>query len=112
MTCARTSTARTTAARERTVWFSLDDGDHWHSLKLNLPATSVRDIIVKDNDLAIGTHGRGFWILDDISALRQWNAKAAADPATLFKPAAATRVRYSMYTDTPVPPDESLAENP
>jgi photosystem II stability/assembly factor-like uncharacterized protein len=100
------------AGSERTVWYSLDDGDHWHSLRLNLPATSVRDLIIKDNDVAVGTHGRGFWILDDISALRQWTARAVTDSVTLFKPATGTRVRYSMYTDTPVPPDEPLAENP
>jgi hypothetical protein len=100
------------AGSERTVWFSLDDGDHWRSLRLNLPATSIRDLIIKDNDLVVGTHGRGIWILDDFSAIRQWTPKAAADPATLFKPATATRVRFSMYTDTPVPPDEPMAENP
>ncbi len=100
------------AGSERTVWFSLDDGDHWRPLTLNLPATSVRDLIIKDNDVAVATHGRGFWILDDISALRQWTATTASTPVTLFKPATATRVRYSMYTDTPVPPDEPLAENP
>ena len=100
------------AGSERTVWFSLDDGDHWHPLRLNLPATSVRDLIVKDADVAVATHGRGFWILDDISSLRQWSAAAATAPVTLFKPAMATRVRYSMYTDTPVPPDEPMAENP
>jgi photosystem II stability/assembly factor-like uncharacterized protein len=100
------------AGSERTVWFSLDDGDHWHMLKLNLPPTSIRDLIIKDDDIAVATHGRGFWILDDISALRQWSDKAAHDTATLFKPATATRVRYSMYTDTPVPPDEPMAENP
>ena len=97
---------------ETQVWFSLDEGDHWHALRLNMPATSIRDLIIKDNDLAVGTHGRGFWILDDISALRQWSDKAATDEVTLFKPALATRVRYSMYTDTPVPPDEPWAENP
>jgi photosystem II stability/assembly factor-like uncharacterized protein len=100
------------AGSETQVWFSLDDGEHWHSLRLNMPATSVRDLIVKDDDIAVGTHGRGFWILDDITALRQWNEKAANDAATLFKPQTATRVRYSMYTDTPVPPDEPYAENP
>jgi hypothetical protein len=62
--------------------------------------------------VAVGTHGRGFWILDDISALRQWSEAAAGSDVTLFKPATATRVRYSMYTDTPVPPDEPYAENP
>ena len=100
------------AGSETQVWFSLNDGDNWHSLRVNMPATSVRDVIIKDDDLAIGTHGRGFWILDDITALRQWNEKSASDAVTLFKPAMATRVRYSMYTDTPVPPDEPYAENP
>jgi photosystem II stability/assembly factor-like uncharacterized protein len=100
------------AGSETQVWFSLDDGDHWHSLRLNMPATSIRDLIIKDNDVAVGTHGRGFWILDDISALRQWSEAGAANDVTLFKPATATRVRYSMYSDTPVPPDEPYAENP
>ena len=100
------------AGSETQVWFSLDDGDHWHDLRLNMPATSIRDLVVKDNDLAIGTHGRGFWILDDISPLRQWSEKTANDAATLFAPATAIRVRYSMYPDTPVPPDEPYAENP
>jgi len=100
------------AGSETQVWFSLDDGDHWHSLRLNMPATSIRDLIIKDEDVAVGTHGRGFWILDDISALRQWSEAAAGSDVTLFKPATATRVRYSMYTDTPVPPDEPYAENP
>jgi photosystem II stability/assembly factor-like uncharacterized protein len=100
------------AGTENLTWFSLDDGDHWHALRLNMPAISIRDLIVKDDDLVVGTHGRGFWILDDISALRQWSAEAATAAATLFKPATATRVRYSMYTDTPIPPDEPRAENP
>ena len=100
------------AGSETQVWFSLDDGDHWHSLRGNMPAISIRDLIIKDDDIAVGTHGRGFWILDNTTALRQWNATTANAPATLFKPAVATRVRYSMYTDTPVPPDEPRAENP
>ena len=100
------------AGSETQVWFSLDDGDHWHALRLNMPATSIRDLVIKDNDLAVATHGRGFWILDDISALRQWGSIASTDAITLFKPGLATRVRYSMYTDTPVPPDEPYAENP
>ena len=100
------------AGSEHQVWFSLDDGDHWHSLRGDMPAISIRDLIIKDDDIAVGTHGRGFWILDNITALRQWSAAAASAPSTLFKPATATRVRYSMYTDTPVPPDEPRAENP
>jgi photosystem II stability/assembly factor-like uncharacterized protein len=100
------------AGTETQVWYSLDDGDHWNLLRLNMPAQSIRDLIIKDDDVALATHGRGFWILDDISPLRQWTDKTAAEPAVLFKPQPATRVRYSMYTDTPVPPDESMAENP
>ena len=100
------------AGTETQVWFSVDDGENWESLRLNMPAQSIRDLIVKDDDIAVGTHGRGFWILDDITALRQWSEKAATDAATLFKPQVATRVRYSMYSDTPVPPDEPMAENP
>jgi hypothetical protein len=100
------------AGSETQVWFSLDDGDHWHSLRGNMPAISIRDLVIKDDDIAVGTHGRGFWILDNATALRQWNENSATAAATLFKPAVATRVRYSMYTDTPVPPDEPRAENP
>ena len=100
------------AGSETQVWFSLDDGDHWHSLRANMPAISIRDLIVKDDDIAVGTHGRGFWILDGVSSLRQWTAATATTAVTLFKPAVATRVTYSMYTDTPVPPDEPRAENP
>ena len=100
------------ASTERGVWISFDDGDHWQSLRNNLPATSVRDIIVKDDDLAIGTHGRGFWVLDDITALRQLTPSTLADPAFLFKPQTARRVRWSMNSDTPLPPDTPAAENP
>lgn len=100
------------AGSENHVWYSLDDGDHWHPLRLNMPAISIRDLIVKDDDIGVGTHGRGMWILDDISVLRQWSAEAARAPVTLFRPTTATRVRYSMYTDTPVPPDEPRSENP
>src|SRR5439155_359614 len=60
------------AGTERTVYVSFDDGDHWQTLRLNLPATSVRDVIIKGDDLCIGTHGRGFWILDNITPLRQF----------------------------------------
>ena len=100
------------AGSETQVWVSFDDGDHWSSLRLNMPATSIRDLIVKDDDIAIGTHGRSFWILDDIAALRQMTAATATAPATLFKPAMAYRFRWSKYTDTPIPPDEPWAENP
>jgi len=79
--------------RKRAVYVSFDDGDHWQSLRLNMPASSIRDLIVKDDDLAVATHGRGFWILDDITPLRQLDAKVAAADAFLFKPETAIRVR-------------------
>jgi photosystem II stability/assembly factor-like uncharacterized protein len=100
------------AATERTVYVSFDDGDHWQSLRLNLPATSVRDVIVKDDDLAIGTHGRGFWILDDITPLRQLDDKVVASNAHLFEPETAYRVRWNVNFDTPLPPDEPSGQNP
>ncbi|MEO8440235.1 MAG: glycoside hydrolase [Spartobacteria bacterium] len=98
------------AGTERGVYFSLDDGANWQSLRLNLPATSVRDLIVKDDDLAIGTHGRGFWILDNITALRQLQPNEKA--TLLFQPQTALRVRWNSNTDTPLPPDEPVGENP
>ncbi|HEY3934580.1 MAG TPA: glycosyl hydrolase [Gemmatimonadales bacterium] len=100
------------AGTERTVYMSLDDGEHWESLRLNLPVTSIRDLIIKDNDLAIGTHGRGFWILDDITPLRQWSGSTLRVNAVLFKPEAAWRLRWDLNTDTPLPPDDPAGENP
>ncbi len=100
------------AGTETAVWVSFDDGDHWQSLEFNLPHTSMRDLLINDNDLIVATHGRSFWILDDISPLRQMAQMKAAAGAYLFKPGAAFRVRRSTYTDTPVPPDEPMGENP
>ena len=100
------------AGTEREVYVSFDDGDHWQSLRLNMPATSIRDLIIKDDDLVVGTHGRGFWILDDITPLRQVNNDVAQSNAYLFKPETAIRVRWDMNTDTPLPPDEPAGQNP
>ena len=99
------------AGSENAVYVSFDAGEHWQSLQLNMPSTSIRDLVVKDDDLVIGTHGRSFWILDNISSLRQVNA-ATKNQVTLFKPAVATRVRWNMNTDTPLPPEEPAGENP
>jgi len=99
------------AGTERGVYVSFDDGDHWQSLQMNLPVTSVRDIDVHDNDVVIGTHGRAFWILDDVTPLRQMDARPAAG-AHLFAPAAAVRVRPAGFTGTPLPKDEPMAPNP
>jgi photosystem II stability/assembly factor-like uncharacterized protein len=100
------------AGTEKAVWVSFDDGDHWQPLQLNLPRTSMRDLWIHDDDLIVATHGRGFWILDDITPLRQAGAQVSAADSYLFQPAVAYRVRRSTYTDTPVPPDEPLAQNP
>jgi photosystem II stability/assembly factor-like uncharacterized protein len=99
------------AGTERGVWVSFDDGARWSSLRLNLPATSVRDLVVHGDDLVIGTHGRGFFILDDIAPLRQIGSLTAARPA-LLEPALAWRVPRDTWTDTPLPPDEPFAANP
>ncbi len=100
------------AGTERQVYVSFDDGDNWQSLRLNMPATSIRDLIVKDDDLAVGTHSRGFWILDDNTPLRQLTAGTTGSPAILFRPQTAMRVRWDMNTDTPLPPDEPTGQNP
>ncbi|PYJ42023.1 MAG: glycoside hydrolase [Verrucomicrobia bacterium] len=116
---------------EKGIYVSFDDGGNWESLRLNLPATSVRDLIIKGDDLVAATHGRGFWILDNVTPLRQFNAVAGVAgpdaPATsstaavsargyranlLFKPQTALRVRANLNTDTPLPPDEPAGENP
>jgi photosystem II stability/assembly factor-like uncharacterized protein len=100
------------AGTERAVYFSLDDGDHWQSLRLNMPASSVRDVTIKDADLIAATHGRGFWVLDDITPLRQIQPQVMAADAFLFKPETALRVRWNMNTDTPFPPDVPAGKNP
>jgi hypothetical protein len=94
------------------MYVSFDDGDHWQSLQLNLPVTSVRDIDVHGNDVVIATHGRGFWVLDDISALRQLSSEVAQGDAFLFKPTDALLTPPPSEDGTPQPKDEPLAENP
>jgi photosystem II stability/assembly factor-like uncharacterized protein len=100
------------AGTETAVWMSLDDGDHWQPLQFNLPHTSMRDLWIKDNDLIVATHGRSFWILDDISPLRQLAESKPVADAFLFKPGSSYRIRRSTNTDTPLPIDEPAGENP
>jgi photosystem II stability/assembly factor-like uncharacterized protein len=100
------------AATEKAVWTSFDDGENWRPLQYNLPHTSMRDLLVKDDDLIVATHGRSFWILDDVSPLRQLAAEGGKMDAMLFQPASAWRVRRDTNTDTPLPPDEPAGENP
>jgi hypothetical protein len=100
------------AGTERQVHFSIDDGDHWQSLRQNMPATSIRDMVIHDDDLVVGTHGRSIWILDGITPLRELAAAANAQSAFLFTPPLATRVRWNMFSDTPLPPEEPTGQNP
>jgi len=100
------------AGSETAAYVSFDDGDHWQSLRMNMPATSIRDLVIKDNDLIVATHGRSFWIMDDITALRQIAAGKNKQKATLYTPQTAMRVRWNLNTDTPLPQDEPTGENP
>jgi photosystem II stability/assembly factor-like uncharacterized protein len=105
------------AATENGVVTSFDGGDLWQSLQLSLPHTSVRDLIVHGNDLVVATHGRGFWILDDVEPLRELARgvipqQTEVDKAFLFAPALAYRVRRSTSSDTPLPPEEPAGQNP
>jgi hypothetical protein len=100
------------AATELAVHVSFDDGESWQSLRLNMPATSIRDVVIKDDDLVVGTHGRSFWILDDITPLRQLTPAVVQEAAVLLRPQEAWRFRWSKYTDTPLPPEEPAGQNP
>ncbi len=100
------------AGTERMVHVSFDDGETWQPLRLNMPATSIRDLVVHGDDLVVGTHGRGFWILDDVTPLRQLDAKTAFSAPFLYTPQIAIRVRRNRNTDTPLPPEEPAGQNP
>jgi photosystem II stability/assembly factor-like uncharacterized protein len=100
------------AGTETGVYVSFDDGLRWQPLQLNLPVTPIHDLVVHGNDLVVATHGRSFWILDDIAPLRQLNPAVAASNAYLFKPATAIRIRPNVNHDTPLPPEEPLGTNP
>ncbi len=99
------------AGTELGVFTSFDDGDHWQSLQLNLPPCSMRDLAFHGDDLIVATHGRGFWILDDISPLRQTTAEMATAAAHLFKPADAILLPPNTDDGTPTQKDEPEAEN-
>jgi hypothetical protein len=99
------------AGSELAVYVSWDDGDHWQPLQLNLPHTSMRDLEVKDNDLVVATHGRGFWVLDDITPLRQLTRDVFRDAAYLFDPQPAYVLAPASENGTPQPRDEPVIEN-
>ena len=100
------------AGTEGSVYVSFDDGDDWQPLQLNLPHTSMRDLATHGDDLIVATHGRSFWILDDITPLRQWNAEIAKESAHLFAPETAIRFRWNRNPDTPLPPEFPAGKNP
>ena len=100
------------AGSERAVYVSFDDGEHWQTLQLNMPCTSIRDLVIKDDDLVVGTHGRSFWILDNITSLRQLTKTIAKNDAILFKPQTAMRIRWNTNPDTPLPQEEPGGQNP
>ena len=100
------------AGTEFGVYVSFDDGDNWQSLQLNLPVSSVRDLAIHGDDLVIATHGRSFWILDNITPLRQVLEAKKASGLWLYIPATAIRIDNDVFSGTPLPPEEPTAENP
>ncbi|HLJ85380.1 MAG TPA: hypothetical protein VKZ53_01075 [Candidatus Angelobacter sp.] len=100
------------AGTELGVYFSLNDGRSWQPLRLNMPVAPIHDLVIKDNDLVAATHGRSFWILDDITPLRQTSPEMVAKGVHLFEPATAIRIRASVNTDTPLTPETPAGENP
>ncbi len=100
------------AGTEKGVFVSFDDGDHWQSLRLNMPVVSIHDLAIEQDDLVAATYGRSFWILDDLAPLRQVNATMASDEVRLFAPRTAIRVRRDENQDTPLPPEVPTGKNP
>jgi len=100
------------AGTERAAYVSFDDGDHWQTLQLNLPASPVTDFAVHGDDLVASTFGRGLWILDDITPLRELSAKVTSAPVHFFKPQTALRIRWDNHEETPLSPEFPAAPNP
>ncbi len=100
------------AGTELGIYVSFDDGDHWQPLQFNLPPTSVQDVVIHGDDLVAATHGRSFWILDDITPLRQTADAMKATGSWLYRPATAVRVDNDSFLGTPLPPEEPTADNP
>ena len=100
------------AGTETGAFVSFDDGNQWSPLQLNMPTVSVRDLVVHRDDLVAATYGRAFWILDDLTVLRQINDQVAKSETYLFQPAKAIRVRLNLNQDTPLPPEMPAGENP
>jgi len=97
---------------ESGVYVSIDAGDHWQSLQLNLPASSMRDMVVHGDDLVLATYGRGLWILDNLTPIRQLGGQAPPADTHLLAPAVAVRARWDVNEDTPLPIEVPAAPNP
>ncbi len=100
------------AGTEFGIYVSFDDGDHWQPLQMSLPVTSVRDLTIHGDDLVIATHGRAFWVLDNITPLRQITASAQSDQVRFYQPAVAVRVDNDSFLGSPFPPEEPIVKNP
>jgi photosystem II stability/assembly factor-like uncharacterized protein len=100
------------AGTELGLFVSFDDGDRWQPLQNNLPVSSIRDLVIHGDDLVVATHGRSFWILDDIAPLREWAQTIAAQDVHLFRSARAIRIRRSENRDTPLPLETPAGQNP
>ena len=100
------------AGTETGVYVSSDDGEHWQPLRLNMPVVAIHDLAVEQDDLVAATYGRSFWILDDVTPLRQMDARTVPTGARLFTPRTAIRVRRDENQDTPLPPEVPAGKNP
>ena len=100
------------AGTETGAFVSFDDGDQWGTLQLNMPTVSVRDMVVHGDDLVAATYGRAFWILDDLTPLRQIDEQGREVERVLYQPATAIRLRNDMNQDTPMPPEMPAGDNP
>jgi photosystem II stability/assembly factor-like uncharacterized protein len=100
------------AGTEEGAYVSFDEGDHWQTLRLNMPVVAIHDLAIEQDDLIAATYGRSFWILDDVTPLRQVNASMVSPGAHLFAPRAAIRIRRDENQDTPLPPEISAGKNP
>ncbi len=100
------------AGTNRSVYVSFNDGEYWQPLRLNFPTTSVRDLLVHENDLIAATQGRAIWILDDLRPLREISAGIVSNPVHLFHPSDAWRIRGNENRDTPWPPSIAVGQNP
>ena len=100
------------AGTEFGIYVSFNGGAEWQPLQMNLPVTSVRDMDIHDDDLVIATHGRSFWVLDDMTPLRQAVAAGSSAHGYFYKPATAIRVDNDGFLGTPLPPEEPQADNP